>query len=388
MQFITLIQCASLTFTIMIALFLILSRIHIRQLSHQYETARWFLVLSMIILSIHYILQMYFGFRAMGDDVGALINILFYTPGAFLISVSNIVMTGNKNYWKVFGPVGVISYLAILGCFVAGWNYYGNLHLPGALHTMGLLFCACMIFFILAPAREARILMRQVEDETAGDIDNYKNYLHVGTWMMYCTAMIIPMAIYSAAAIAFIGIIYLICLFYYVVSFIALGYNITPVSTVIEDTDPLEFSLFDFDTQSPKKAEPKEEESESPALSPEQIAIISQKIEQWKELKGFSDPDLNSVTLSMRLGIPKKLFLQYISQQEGTTFRIWISNLRIEQAKRMLLEEEDYSNEFIALECGYSSRSWLQQKFKANTGMSPNEWREVQKAKNSIRTSK
>ena len=38
-----------------------------------------------MLFALHYLLQMIFGFRAQGDDVGALINIMFYMPAAFLI---------------------------------------------------------------------------------------------------------------------------------------------------------------------------------------------------------------------------------------------------------------------------------------------------------------
>ena len=49
----------------------------------------------------------------------------------------------------------------------------------------------------------------------------------------------------------------------------------------------------------------------------------------------------------------------------------WIANLRIEEAKRILREHLDWSNETIAQHCGFNDRSYFHKKFKEVVGMSP-----------------
>ena len=114
-------------------------------------------------------------------------------------------------------------------------------------------------------------------------------------------------------------------------------------------------------------------------LNPERCNFLNKALEKWHTDKGFKDPDLNAATMAERLGVDKKELSQYIYEKYGHTFRIWLSNIRIEEVKKLLLSREDYSNETIAYECGFSSRTWLQQKFKASTGMTPNEWKNIQK---------
>ncbi|MCQ2290054.1 MAG: helix-turn-helix domain-containing protein [Muribaculaceae bacterium] len=53
--------------------------------------------------------------------------------------------------------------------------------------------------------------------------------------------------------------------------------------------------------------------------------------------------------------------------------------MRIEEAKRMLLEAEDYKLETIAYACGFSHRNYLQNRFKSITGFTPREWQDVHK---------
>jgi len=48
-----------------------------------------------------------------------------------------------------------------------------------------------------------------------------------------------------------------------------------------------------------------------------------------------------------------------------------MTSLRIDEAKRILTEKPDWSNEAVAQHCGFSDRSYFQKKFKEFTGMTP-----------------
>ena len=51
-----------------------LSHLHVRWENKRYERSRWMIVAALIGLAIQYVLQMTFGFRAMHDNLGAVIN--------------------------------------------------------------------------------------------------------------------------------------------------------------------------------------------------------------------------------------------------------------------------------------------------------------------------
>ena len=67
---------------------------------------------------------------------------------------------------------------------------------------------------------------------------------------------------------------------------------------------------------------------------------------------------------------------QYLSFSFNSTFRIWLAEVRFEAAKKMILENPDFSNDIISAECGFSSRSHLYRMFKEKEGCSPTAWRE------------
>ena len=69
------------------ASFVAVSHLHVRWENERYERSRWMIVAAMIGLAIQYMMQMVFGFRATDDGLGAVINILIYTPCFSLISM-------------------------------------------------------------------------------------------------------------------------------------------------------------------------------------------------------------------------------------------------------------------------------------------------------------
>lgn len=80
-------------------------------------------------------------------------------------------------------------------------------------------------------------------------------------------------------------------------------------------------------------------------------------------------------TLSKTLDIPRYELTQFFAEYRHTTFRIWLSEIRLNAAKKMMQDYPDYSNDIISSECGFSSRSYLYKIFKEKEGCTPNLWR-------------
>lgn len=372
------VQAVCFTITMMLALILLMARAHVRTICRSYETARWILLAAMLLFAIHYLLQMIFGFRAQGADVGAVVNILFYSPVAYLIVYSTVRMASGKRYLRQYSIIGISSMLLIMVVFVAGYWHYRSLHMPMALYIMMALHALTRIFFVFHTYHELRRVRRKVENETSGDIEGYDLYMSTGTTVLYGTSLLTVVSIISTRAIVFLGIFVFLALIFYVVSFISLGANVTTISEIIDDEELIDAESPEEDAvlEAPNATTP---DLVKNPLTPEQIKQVDAAIELWRTNHGFSAQNLTSSSMAQCIGIPKRILSQYLAQQLGTTFRVWLSNLRIEEVKRMLLEHPDYSNENIAEACGFSSRNYLQNKFKDATGFTPSEWIEKHK---------
>lgn len=119
-------------------------------------------------------------------------------------------------------------------------------------------------------------------------------------------------------------------------------------------------------------------EQASQHLSAERIAFIQAALDKWCADMGYKDSSVNMLTLSHLLDINKNELTQFFSQCQNTTFRIWLSEIRFNAAKRMMIEYPDYSNDIISSECGFSSRSYLYRVFKEKEGCTPIAWRDKQ----------
>ncbi len=67
---------ACFVFMLVNAFIIGISHLHVRWVNKRYEHSRWMIFVAMLGMALQYALQMAFGFRAMGVDLGAVVNIL------------------------------------------------------------------------------------------------------------------------------------------------------------------------------------------------------------------------------------------------------------------------------------------------------------------------
>lgn len=104
------------------------------------------------------------------------------------------------------------------------------------------------------------------------------------------------------------------------------------------------------------------------------IEKIKQIIE---EEKLFLDPSLNTYLVSKKLEMNEKYFSRIFNQNSSESFSLYINNLRVSEAKKLLIKEEyrNYTIIAIGLESGFNSKSAFYRVFKEKTGVTPSEFR-------------
>ena len=367
-------QSCAMTVMALMALLLFSSRFFQPHTTLNYEKSRWLLFTAMLLAVVHYLLQIFLGFRAASDELGALVNMLFYTPAVYLVSYASLRMVSDRKHKRLYMLVGFVSVALILVCFVVGYICYRSLNMPVALRSMAVVFYISVFYYAFYPLHELFRVKQLVENETGGDIRQFFIYMRVGMAVLFMICITVPFVIFSLKVLSIFGPIILVLLVVYVLSFISFGYNLTPVSDIIDEE-------LDDDKAKTNSEEEVTEEASAPTatLTEQQCKQIRTAIERWRKAQGYSQPDVNSTNLAAKLRVPKRQLILYLSVYEGKTFRVWLSELRIEEAKRMLIEDENYKLETIAYACGFSHRNYLQNRFKAITSFTPREWQENQK---------
>ena len=379
-----LLQFSSCMVTAILALMLIVSRFQVKWLNHNYEVSRWLICGAMLLLSSHYVLQMVYGIRAQSDVMGALVNILFYTPISLVISYGTFNVICFREGRKQFQRVSTMGYLLILAVFVIAVWQKGGLEIGFWLYVMLGLFTACMFYCVGTTIREIRHHRKIIEEESATDLLPYDRYTWASYLLMGTSVLVLVGGIAYRPFLFIIGPFMLLSLFIFTMSFIGYGYNIMPVDELMEEDEVgirLPEDEITLQEELPQGNQQTSDISETVSdraciLSPEQIVKIEQVLHDWCEKGGFRDCTMNMPLLSAKLKIPREVLSKYFEGYLKSTFRVWLSDIRFQEAQRMLRENPHYNNDTISAECGFSSHAHLYKIFKAKTGMTPGQWKE------------
>lgn len=381
MTSIFILQLICCTITGMLGLHIAMASLQVRWKVRRYETSRWLLCGSMAVFCIHYFLQMTQGFRAQGADVGAVVNIMFYTPVAFAITLSIINMESTRSVMRRYCLRSAAAYALIVAIFIFGVFSSKSLHLGGLLYVMLALFVGSMAYFIYASYSEVLKRKKKLLEESAGDLLPHVRYARSSLVLVCVSAAFLPIAILFNTLLLVVGPLMLLVLIFFVHSFISLGYYITPVENMLEEQEDQE-EQEESDTSTDQLAYGDQQDAVADGQA--DLNIFSQKrmkeigaaLEKWCDDRMYKDCNVTIYSLAANLGCKKNELTEYFNLSQHTNFRTWLSDIRFNEAVRMMKENPEFSNDAISTECGFSSHTQIYRIFKQKTGLSPSQWRE------------
>lgn len=392
MDHLFLLQFACFLFMLFNAFTLAVTRLQARWLNPRYERARWLIFVGIMGLAAHYLMQMRFGFRAVDDAVGATVNVLVYAPCFSLISMGIFhIEATHVRRGRVYAVCAAIN-LAIFACFFIGCLHYGSMRIGAWLYAMQALFAANVVYCIVVIVREIIRRRRLLETMAGGDIMPYVRYSRASLLILFFPALVSPFAIISTKLLYFFAPLGLMAILFFVLSFVALGYSYVPTEALLDadaDTSPAIVVAQQEETKT-NQAVPlhgdachdvaaldsdKAKEQQTATLLPEDRKMqIQQRLDDWCAAMGYKDGGVNLLSFSHTIHISKDDLTLFFDQCLNTTFRIWLSDIRFAAAKKMMIENPDYSNDIISSECGFSSRTHLYRIFKAREACTPTAW--------------
>lgn len=360
-----------------------ISYLHVRWENKRYERSRWMIFIAMIGLAIQYLLQMTFGFRATDDGLGAIVNILIYTPCFSLVAMGIYNIETTRANRRKMNLVCSAIYAAIILAFGIGTQLHHGLHIKEWLYVMLAMFGGSVSYCIYMIMREMIRRKNMLETMAATDMLPYVRYSRASVLILWLSACVMPFAILSTTLLYIIGPIALFALLFFNLTFVALGSNYIPTEELLdkeaENNPPSETGNIESggaEEESGIQQVPADDNpSQLQIISDERRNFIQQKLDAWCENQGYKDCNANMLTLSRTLCISKNELSLFFDQCQHSNFRIWLSEIRFRAAKRMMQEYPDYSNDIISAECGFSCRTHLYRIFKTKAGCSPTEWR-------------
>ena len=370
-------QFACFIFMLINALILGITHLHMKWVNRRYEWSRWLILAGMTGLAIQYLLQMLLGFRAKSDDLGAVFNILVYTPCFTTISMGIYNIEATHANRRKMNIVCTCIYAAIIAVFCIGYSNSGSLNIGNWLYAMLVLFGANVAYCIYMIMIEMRKRKKMLELMTGDDMLPYVRYARASIFALFFSTLTMPFAILSTTLLYIIGPLALLSILFFNLSFVAMGYNYVPTEELLDKEEEESAALADEITENSDGQDVESADSKEtlPSFSQERQAAIKEKLDKWCEELGYKDTTVNMFTLSRSLNISKNELSRYFISCLNSTFRIWLAEVRFEAAKKMMLDYPDYNNDIISAECGFSSRSYLYRIFKEKEGCSPTVWR-------------
>ncbi len=111
-------------------------------------------------------------------------------------------------------------------------------------------------------------------------------------------------------------------------------------------------------------------------LTEEKEQELQRAIREWIEKKGFTKKDTTLDDIARQLGTSQRLLAAHFNKYARVSFRSWRTKLRIDEACRLLREEDNLMLKSLNELVGIGDYSYFYKQFKLSTGMSPSDYRE------------
>ena len=103
---------------------------------------------------------------------------------------------------------------------------------------------------------------------------------------------------------------------------------------------------------------------------------IERAVEQWVRQKKYVEYDKSRDDIAKEMNTTREMLHLYFTTRKGVDFKTWRTNLRIEEAKRLLLQNKEMSTNLAGEMAGFSDRSNFHRQFVKIVGCSPKHWRD------------
>ncbi len=103
---------------------------------------------------------------------------------------------------------------------------------------------------------------------------------------------------------------------------------------------------------------------------------IERAIEQWVKQKKYVEYDKSREDVAREMNTTREMLHLYFTTRMGMDFKTWRTELRIEEAKRLLLKDKKISTNLAGEMAGFSDRSNFHRQFVKIVGCSPRQYRD------------
>lgn len=363
--------CIALPLMIFFGFYFLLARTPDKAIFGNYICSRRIMGVAMLLLAANYSVHFFYGIRFKNVNAAILMNMSTYFLCYWLFS-SALTTLLNRFYItrrRLLTHIGLWVLFSVLSAIVL-------FHLPeGMIQKTGLLAMATwlMIYGFVLARRLVLAYRRAVKifDNTHSDnIGAYIRWLSVFTYWAVVFGVGCGLLTFLPDKYIYVWILssipFYIYLFHCYQNYMLFYEKVENAmeSEIVSEDD----ILCEADTA-------EDVANDMPSC----YAEIAESIKRWIDDEGYLRPGLTIKELADTLHTNRTYLSGYINISLNTTFRDWITRLRIDYAKQRMTSHPEQKIAEIAKASGFMSQSHFMKTFKDKEGCSPAKWKKAQK---------
>ena len=362
--------CVALPLMLFFGFYFLFARTPEKVIFENYLRSRRIMGIALLLLAANYSVHFFFGIRFVNVNAAILMNLSTYFLCYWLFSsalttlldrfyITRRRLQTHLGMWLLFSVLSGVILLLLPG---------------GTMQKVGLAVMAVWLIgyglflvrrLLLAYYKAVRIF----NDTHSDDIGSYVKWMSVFTWWAVIFGVSCGLLTFLPDEWVFVWIlssvpfyIYLFCcyqnylLFYEQVESV-MESEVTSEEEILCDTNP--------------------EVTQETGTQPSYYTEMAERIKEWVGKDGYVRPGLTIKELSDILQTNRTYLSAYIKTTYRMTFRDWIVGLRIEYAKRLLVQYPVLTVADISEKSGFQSPSHFIRLFKKNTACTPVKWRKT-----------
>ena len=348
MQFTAVVLMAILTFKLV----LLPKKVELNAMANR---ARWLMAGSTFLLAVQFLIQYTLHLRQMGVTQAVMVNLFFFIPCSWMLSVALLNLQGKGRVTRLDRFMGGMIWLigiAMLGyaASIDGQPLFSDTpELRLAEIVCSVLYAGMQGHYAWRQGANLASMRRVLQDYYDRDMDYMLSWMRLSIIILVVLAIMVPILIFGNGPwLAIYAIFFFISFFYLVDSF----------CSYVVSSAPGRF----------QEAEESDEKESREALKDNTTSGKDKTAEYLKS--GMKLP-----IAADEIGVPQYQLTAWLRQQ-NLKYSDWITGLRIEDAKRMLLEHPEWTSEAIAENCGFTTREYFHRIFRSTIGMTPAQYQQ------------
>lgn len=355
--------CSALSLMLFFGFYFLFGRTPDKPVFSNYLRSRRIMGTALLVLSANYAVHLFTGIRFISHNMTILMNLSTYFICYWLFS-SALRLLLDKHY-LTRKRIGINLSLWIAFTLISAAIM---LFIPdGIYRNAGLLAMAMWLFgygvrLAFNLIKNYRNSVRAIDETQSDDISAYIRWLSIFTFWAVIFGIGCGLLTFLPDRFIFIWIlssipfyIYLYCSYMNYILFY----------------EKVEKAL---EMATEQTADSNEEQEH---LFPSCYQDIRQKTDRWISENRYAKTGISIKDLADEIGTNRTYMSNYIKTTYNTSFREWISNLRIEYAKRLMSENRDMTVSEISEMAGFSSLSHFTRTFAEKEKCTPAKWKKT-----------